>query len=1156
MAFHLTKRVIKLLCGPEHTERGEAYVREGAVRWRKADDARDRYVGEVAGKRRCDVVIDIDGNGDVSAECSCLAFYADSHYCKHVAAVLLAVHRDEHGGGDGPARTAPLDGIEVAGSSAALPGQDASGRKNGRFHADGAKHRSRGWFDSREDAEVAQAMLRLLTEGGGEPGRIGAGSALLDNREPARLEVTCRLVPSGHVHLIGIELKLGTKRLYQVHRIKELLEHVSRRVPYPFTKHFTYEHDRHRLAPEDRAVLGKLYDICRQDRFYQDTLYRSGTFYSRSAKEERMLLIPPFAWEGLLAALLEAPIVKVVTTRRQGRLEIDREFEGIAAADASADKLPLRFLFDEDGEEYALRIEGFRELAVLDAYGMAFAEGKLYRLSPAMGRQLAELKRLLGPDGREQLHMPQALLEAFADRALPGLMKLGQVRLSEAVSSRMVYKPLQARLYLDRVRDRLLAGLEFQYGDIVINPLEGIGKPRGGDLILMRDGEKERQILALMEHESFGQTEGGYWIEGDDAEYEFLYEVVPQLEKLLTVYATAAVKLRLAHDMAPPKVSLTWDERTDWLEFKFQLDGIAEKDIRGLVQALEEKRRYYRLPGGALMPLKNEAFEALLRVMNGVGLHHLALHGDTVKLPAVRALALMDEPASPGVKLSGSIRTLLDRLRHPDQQAYPVPAELEPVLREYQAFGYQWMRTLAQYRFGGILADEMGLGKTVQSIAFLASMLESIRERRLPALIVSPASLMYNWLHELSRFAPHIRAVVADGNHTERGLTLGSWGLPGAAQQNDAATPAEDAAGMPDDMPDVIITSYPLLRRDYKAFAGRAFHTLILDEAQAFKNSATQTFQAVRSLQAEYRFALTGTPVENRLDELRSIFEVVFPGLLPDRREFAELPKETVARRVRPFLLRRRKSDVLRELPDKIETVQRSELLPEQKKLYAAYLAKLRQDTLKHLDSGDEIGRLRIRILAGITRLRQICCHPVLFVDGYNGGSAKFEQLLELIEEGLDSGKRLLVFSQFTEMLGLIRRELGYRGISHFYLDGATPAAERVELCRRFNEGERELFLLSLKAGGTGLNLTGADTVVLYDLWWNPAVEQQAADRAHRIGQKNTVQVIRLAAQGTVEEKMLELQERKRNLIDEVAGQGGESMSSLTEQDIRELLSL
>jgi SNF2 family DNA or RNA helicase len=536
------------------------------------------------------------------------------------------------------------------------------------------------------------------------------------------------------------------------------------------------------------------------------------------------------------------------------------------------------------------------------------------------------------------------------------------------------------------------------------------------------------------------------------------------------------------------------------------------------------------------MPLEGAELQEIVRVMNETGVRAADVAGTAARLPLVRALALTDVERQNGVNvvlLGKSVRKLLDDMRNPDLLDFPVPDLLSPVLRDYQKYGFQWLKTLAHYRFGGILADDMGLGKTVQSIAFLVSVLPELRtEQGGRALIVCPASLLYNWLAECAKFAPELRVVVADGSTAERRRKWRS-----AAQA------------------DVLVTSYPLLRKDIEWYAAQSFHTLILDEAQAVKNYTTQTAQSVKALRARHRFALTGTPVENSLEELWSLYEAVFPGLFPERKAFLDLSREAVAKRVRPFLLRRLKRDVLQELPDKIESLHASELLPEQKKLYAAYLAKLKAEALKHLDK-DTFERNRIQILAGLTRLRQICCHPALFVAGYAGSSAKFEQLMELLDDCRSAGRRVLVFSQFTEMLGLIRRELGARGVPHFYLDGHTPSPERVELCDRFNDGERDLFLISLKAGGTGLNLTGADTVILYDLWWNPAVEQQAMDRAHRIGQKNVVQVIRLVAKGTLEDKIVELQQRKNRLIDNVIQPGQETLSALTEQDVRELLKL
>jgi SNF2 family DNA or RNA helicase len=461
---------------------------------------------------------------------------------------------------------------------------------------------------------------------------------------------------------------------------------------------------------------------------------------------------------------------------------------------------------------------------------------------------------------------------------------------------------------------------------------------------------------------------------------------------------------------------------------------------------------------------------------------------------------------------------------------FEVPASLDATLKDYQKHGFKWMKTLAYYGFGGILADDMGLGKTIQSIAFIVSVQSDVRKNNQPVLVVCPSSLTYNWLSEIRKFAPQLKAIVIDGTKAERTTLL--------KKQTDA---------------DVLLISYPLLRREISWFEKETFHTVFFDEAQAFKNPLTQTARAVKKLQADHRFALTGTPVENALEELWSIFHVVFPELFLGLKEFSKLSRKNIVRRIRPFLLRRLKEDVLLELPEKMESLESVELLPEQKKLYAAYLAKLRHDTFKNLDK-DTIRKNRIKILAGLTRLRQICCHPGLFVDGYQGKSAKFEQLLQIIEESKLSGRRVLIFSQFTKMLELIGRALTARGLPFFYLDGQTPSEERVEICNRFNRGERDLFLISLKAGGTGLNLMSADTVILYDTWWNPAVEEQAADRAHRMGQQNVVQVIKLVARGTIEEKMNELQDKKRHLIEEIIDSDEKVLSTLTEEDIREIL--
>jgi superfamily II DNA or RNA helicase len=1108
MSFQLTRRVIKLLCGERAYELGDISCQAGEVTITHTDPDHPRYEATVQGSIGTQVSVEIDRNGDVHATCTCPPAGSPSRYCEHIAAALIKLH-----------------GIQLEdGLQAIRPGvsrlqtEEAFARKPGLSHPriDFASARRTG--NSEGDLELTSGMLGLFSE---KPMRPTGSRPFFDNRTPLRVEFACKPVSYGFGKVMfGVEMKVGLKRPYIVQPIQSFLERIDRRQPFPLSKQFIYDPELHSFQERDDAVIRQLIQISRNENMYREAS-NPYSVQTRKPKGERQLLIPPFSWDALLPLLASAPTVQ---------LEYEEgTFEGIRV---SEEPLPLDFEFDQaQGEGYVLNVHGMERITVIESYGIVLSEGKLLKLQADACNRLVEMMRMLEPLRKHQIHIPPEQMELFMERVIPGLMKLGNVRIAQTVSDRLVRTPLEAKLYLDRVKSRLLAGLEFQYGDIVFNPLEGNRAKGGGGRILMRDGEKERRIIELLEQGSFARTESGYFLDDEDAEYDFLYTIVPQLEKLLKVYATSAVKVRIVTKHAPPKITVDVDERIEWLEFRFDLAGIPDSDIRELLISLEEKRKYYRLPNGALMPLDSAEFQEIIRLLNEVGISNTDVIGSQFRLPVVRGLHLTDSMRQGNaVTLGKSLRRLLENMRNPDHLDFPVPAALDTVLRDYQKFGYQWMKTVAHYRFGGILADDMGLGKTLQSIAFLVSALPEIRSLGMPALVVAPASLTYNWRNELTKFAPEIRAVIADGSRADRRAIL------------------REIPSM-----DVIITSYPLIRRDIDLYSEQTYHTLLLDEAQAFKNYTTQTAQVVKLLQARHRFALTGTPVENSLEELWSIFDAVFPGLFPGRKAFNELSRESVARRIRPFLLRRLKSDVLKELPEKIESLQASELLPDQKKLYAAYLAKLRQETLQHLNENG-FQKNRIKILAGLTRLRQLCCHPALFVEGYDGSSAKFEQLLELVEECRSAGKRMLVFSQFTEMLGLIARELGRQGVPHFYLDGKTPAAERVELCSRFNDGERELFLISLKAGGTGLNLTGADTVILYDLWWNPAVEQQAADRAYRIGQKNVVQVIRLVSQGTVEDKMYLLQQKKKNLIEEVIQSGQEVSSILTEEDIRDIL--
>ncbi|PFG12193.1 DEAD/DEAH box helicase [Bacillus sp. es.036] len=909
--------------------------------------------------------------------------------------------------------------------------------------------------------------------------------------------------------LLGVEVAVEHVK---VSSIRDFLHDVHEGNVNEVSPDVNYHPDSHCFSNEVDAILHHLIRVARDEKMLLQSLP-----IWRDDQRSDTLLISPSSWSSLIPFITSADNVKIA---HRGSL-----FEHVIVEKGSP---PIRFLIDVRDEKHCrITIKGFERMTLLHSYQSLLYKGTIFQLDRQDFARMAELKKML-PAGTNQIPIPYEQMDQFLEKVVPDLKRMGHVELSKAFRETYMKTPLKARLYLDRLKNRLLAGLEFQYEEVVIQPLERRDAP--GSMII-RDIEREEEILNMMEESGFSKTDGGYMMQNEELEYEFLHHTVPKLQSMLKLYATTAVRNRLVRKKHYPKINvkLKKRERTNWLEFTFEMDGISDNQIREILAALEEKRKYYRLPNGSLLSLETKEMEDMHEFLTTVPPQEQ--FEPYFSLPVKKSASLMGTIEANSIFLAdASFRNFLDTMRLPNQDEFKVPESLDHILRDYQIQGYQWMKTLASYGFGGVLADDMGLGKTLQSITYIVSELNAIREEHKPVLIVCPSSLTYNWFNEIKKFAPELQAQIIDGNQQTR-----------------------DKLQQTSKEMDVVITSYPLLRRDISWYEKQTFHTVFFDEAQAFKNPSTQTARTVKKIKADHRFGLTGTPVENAIEELWSIYHVVFPELFKGIKAYSNLTKKTIARRVQPFLLRRMKEDVLAELPEKLESLELTELLPEQKKLYAAYLAKLRTDTLKHLDR-DTIRKNRIKILAGLTRLRQICCHPSLFVDGYKGSSAKFEQLLQIIEDSRRSGRRMLIFSQFTKMLQLIGRELAARGQSFFYLDGETPAEERVETCDRFNDGERDVFLISLKAGGTGLNLTGADTVVLYDLWWNPAVEEQAADRTHRIGQEKVVNVIKLVSRGTIEEKMNDLQEKKRELISELIDSEEKTNTFLTEEDIREIL--
>lgn len=1124
MRTPFAQKDIRYWCGTASYKRGQQYFEDGRVLELTYDAIEDAYEAIVEGSGQSVYHVWLRPDDDwLEADCDCPAYDSYNNYCKHIAATMFAILYDA------AHLRLPLTLVpEEAPAAQSKP--QVSSRERQLAHrfltaaqSIASSSQDRATYATRE--QVGVSYIILVTD------------------------------PYSQQPYLSIGMRVGVKRLYKVPKIREFLEKVQTQQSHTFTKNFTYLPDAHFFSDTDVQIIQELVALSAIER----ELFRHNNPYSLTNMPSRDLPqmgIPASVFHKIL------PLLSKSNVELQVR---DAPAERPASLIAEG-QLPLRFeVFKDHSGAYVLDLQDLQGLVVLPDYGFAIYGGQLYMLPWQQLELLGEAVTLIKYEAHKRILVEATELSVFMERVLPQLQQIGEVAVEEGALSEVKHVPLQPDLYLDAEGQAMTIDLVFKYGDVSIRPLQaGDGRimdtfvgpsasatavaatverfrTDDGPLLdadgrtIIRDRKLEEGILALFNGIPLRQLQpldSRVALVDDEAIYDFVYEVLPLLDGLVDVYATNAIDP--ITDASRARLRTSVDVRgNQLLDVQFDIEGIDAAEVQAVLQSITEKKRYHRLQNGAFVRLEAQEYEELGRLMEDFGVRPSAVKGGKVAIPLMQGFhALPSYDQSNQVKLGRKVRGLVDDILHPDRLEFRVPENLHATLRDYQQIGFQWMSTLAHYGFGGILADDMGLGKTIQSIAFILSELQTIRSAKTPVLIVSPSSLIYNWRNELERFAPDVSAVVVAGNVADREASLGRF-----------------------DTADVYITSYPLLRMDGDKYASQVFHTVILDEAQAIKNHLTLTAQTVRTLQASHRFALTGTPIENSLDELWSIFHFAFPAMFPNHKAFSQMKPEGIARRVRPFILRRLKQDVLKELPDKIETLQTSELTADQKKLYLAYLERIQQDSAAEI-AQQGFQKSRMKILAGLTRLRQICCHPALFVENYRGSSGKLEQLIDLLEECRASGKRALIFSQFTQMLGVIRDTLEKGGVDAFYLDGATPVQERTILCDRFNAGERDVFLISLKAGGTGLNLTGADTVILYDLWWNPAVEDQAADRAHRIGQKNVVQVIRMVARGTIEERIYQLQQQKRNLIDQVVEQGDAGLSTLTEEEIRELLSL
>ncbi|GEK88819.1 Superfamily II DNA or RNA helicase, SNF2 family [Alkalibacterium putridalgicola] len=918
--------------------------------------------------------------------------------------------------------------------------------------------------------------------------------------------------------------KMGKDYLYVIKNSSQLIDDIVNEEDIVFGKNFTFNTEDYALMPEDKKVFDRLSEI--------QTVIKSvlPMGYENQFLNKDSFTLPPSYIKEILSLLDKTMGAFVRFGRPPRQLSQADRGEALMIED-DLSQLNLSFSIDKIDNlfhfkltEATTNIQGmsFHDQAKMVEYKHAFYffESPHYELIKQIIEGLKE-------SGSDTLVMRRKELETFLSVTLSQLKQIVDVTMDEEIQSLLYQAPFEAQLYMDTQNDNLLIRPVFTYGNVTIYPLEEAVSD-SDDSIVVRQWAEESKVLGLLFEEiPLPARKGDMWeLTQTDTISNFLYDALPALADYMEIFLSQSARGLLYSPSRQPKITMEMRESSNLLDISFDTEDISTDELKDLLKELEKNQSYYRLSSGQIVNLKDPAFQAMRRATNSLDLEDDEIEKD-MTVSVFQGLSALEEDT---IQTGKRFKELVKQLFTPEDLAFELPKKLNAHMRPYQVTGFKWLKSLDHYGFGGVLADDMGLGKTIQTIAFIQSKIEQEDGKY---LIICPSSVLFNWQHEWDKFVPDTDTIIISGSKEER-----------EAKRQEAI----------DKNISVWITSYPLIQRDSDLYEEDVFKTIILDESQNVKNSAAKTTKAVKRLNSETKVALSGTPIENHLGELWSLFTIIQPGLFRNKKAFQSMEHERIAAKIKPFILRRLKRDVLDDLPEKTETTEYIELSEGQKRLYQTQRAAIKQE-LKELVDADTLRSNRIKVLAGMTRLRQICCDPRLIMPDYEGESSKLERLMEYLEEARENGKRVVLFSQFTSMLKIIRERLDKIDVDYHYLDGQTKNEQRLELTTRFNTGEKDLFLISLKAGGTGLNLTGGDTVILFDSWWNPAIEDQAADRVHRFGQKKSVQIIRFITTGTIEERINDLQAKKRELIDSVITKGNkESVTSLSTEEILELL--
>lgn len=1044
------------------------------------------------------VSIDEDENQIVGSLCSCSDFYQSEGLCCHCVAILLKYISRRH--------------IQTS-------------------------------FPAKKQNRIGQTLIESY---------IHQSSGTHYPAEASETKVLIELEPILHkqYHKLSVDFKIGTGKKYVIKDLLEFARLIHQGELFQYGKNLKFFHEPEAFTTESRNMLAFIMQRIEEYEYHfhcvQDSTYRFQTM-----KALRYLPLSPTAVDMFLNMMIGHTL----------QFDLDDHIRPIYVTDGDPE-LTLE-LKAEDSDTYHLTIEDCLILSGARTFWI-LKDKILYRCSEAFKKDMQPYLTELNRQKVREITLSEKQLRPFYGSVLKHLEAHTDFH-TEGVDL-TDYEPPEAHfsIYLDNPAENIISCTAYaRYGEETFSLATPISCEDG-----FRDASMENRILtaiqtyfqpaAISGNEDSPVADADFIISHDDqAAFLFLEQGLPHFYELAEVFISSNMKrIRI---LSAPRTAVGVSVSNGLLEIDIHSDSLPYEELAGILNSYRRRQKYYKLKSGEFLKLENNSLSVLSELADGLRLSEQAIRGGRISVPLYRASYIDAVLTSHNSDIQSHrdryFKSLIRDMKSVADSDYEVPDAMKPILRDYQKTGYRWLCTIAQLGFGGILADDMGLGKTLQIITLLEhARLEAISKTvdltdtashtACPppvSLIVCPSSLVYNWDSEIEHFAPNLKTLLITGTAQERQELL---------------THYADY--------DVLITSYDMLKRDIASYDNLHFHYQIIDEAQYIKNHRTQAARSVCSIHSVTRFALTGTPIENRLSELWSIFEYLMPGFLYPYAYFrSELEQPIVENKdqiaatrlqqlVRPFIMRRLKTDVLKELPDKLEHAVYAQMTDEQNKLYTANTLKLQKDLEQQSDSMFKTSK--IQILAELTKLRQLCCDPSLIYQNYHGGSAKLDTCIQLIENAMAGGHKILLFSQFTSMLDVIERRLKAERILYYRLDGSTKSEQRTRLVNAFNENKIPVFLISLKAGGTGLNLTGADIVIHYDPWWNAAAQNQATDRAHRIGQTHTVTVYKLIARHTIEEKILELQENKKTLSDQILSEKGVTASQLTKEELLQIL--